>query len=113
MRLNNMRFNFSKMHDPIEVLEMKTNSDDGLPSKPKPTTFLKCFAHVETVSLRDYQTSVQTGTEHEIKVFVRNYPGITNKMKIEHYEQEYNIKKVLYDYRQSGFTVIIAEEVSR
>lgn len=113
MKLNDMRFNFSKLRDPIEIMESKTTTNDGLPQKPKLETFLKCFAHVEGVSLKDYQTSVQTGTEHEIKVFIRNYPDITNKMKIKHYGQDYNIKRVLYDYRQSGFTVIIAEEVSR
>lgn len=113
MRLNKMRFNFSKMHDPIEIFELKTVNEDGMPQKPKPVSFLKCFAHVESVSLKDYQTSVQMGTEYQIKVFIRNYPGITNKMQLSHYEQDYNIKQVLYDYRQSGFTVLIAEEVSR
>lgn len=113
MKLNNMRFNFSKMNQPIEVFELKTVTEDGIPQKPKPISFLKCFAHIESVTLKDYQTSVQMGTEHQIKVFIRNYPGITNKMQIKHYDQDYNIKQVLYDYRQSGFTVIVGEEVSR
>lgn len=113
MKLNNMRFNFSKMNQPIEIFELKTVTEDGIPQKPKLISFLKCFAHIESVTLKDYQTSVQMGTEHQIKVFIRNYPGITNKMQIKHYEQDYNIKQVLYDYRQSGFTVIVGEEVSR
>lgn len=113
MKLNNMRFNFSKMNQPVEIFELKTVTEDGIPQKPKPISFLKCFAHIESVTLKDYQTSVQMGTEHQIKVFIRNYPGITNKMQIKHYEQDYNIKQVLYDYRQSGFTVIVGEEVSR
>lgn len=113
MKLNNMRFNFSKMNQPIEIFELKTVTEDGIPQKPKPISFLKCFAHIESVTLKDYQTSVQMGTEHQIKVFIRNYPGITNKMQIKHYDQDYNIKQVLYDYRQSGFTVIVGEEVSR
>jgi len=113
MKLNNMRFNFSKMNQPVEIFELKTVTEDGIPQKPKPISFLKCFAHIESVTLKDYQTSVQMGTEHQIKVFIRNYPGITNKMKIKQNDQEYNIKKVMQDYRQSGFTVIIGEEVSR
>lgn len=108
-----MRFNFSKMNQPIKIFELKTVTENGVPQKPKPVTFLKCFAHVEYVTLRDYQTSVQMGTQHQIKVFIRNYPGITNKMTLGHKEQEYNVKQVLYDYRQSGFTVLIAEEVGR
>lgn len=108
-----MRFNFSKMNQPVEIFELKTVTEDGIPQKPKPISFLKCFAHIESVTLKDYQTSVQMGTEHQIKVFIRNYPGITNKMKIKQNDQEYNIKKVMQDYRQSGFTVIIGEEVSR
>lgn len=108
-----MRFNFSKMNQPIEIYELKTVTNEGMPQKPKPSTFLECFAHVESVTLKDYQTSLQMGTEHQIKVFIRNYPDITNKMKIKHYEQDYSIKQVLYDYRQSGFTILIAEEVTR
>src|SRR5699024_9786485 len=110
MKLNNMRFNFSKMNQPIEVFELKTVTENGMTQKPKPVSFLNCFAHIESVTLKDYQTSVQMGTQHEIKVFIRNYPGITNKMMIEHYEQEYKVKQVLYDYRQSGFTILIAED---
>lgn len=113
MKLNNMRFNFSKMNQPIDIFTLETVTENGMPQKPKPATFLKCFAHVETVGLKDYETSVQTGTEHQIKVFMRNYPGITNKMRINHFEQDYKVKQVLYDYRQSGFTVIAAEEVNR
>lgn len=113
MKLGNMRFNFSKLNQPIEIFEVKPVNDDGMPGKPEPVTFLKCFAHVESVGLKDYETSVQMGTEHQIKAFVRNYPGITNKMKISHFDDEHNIKQVLYDYRQSGFSIIIAEEVSR
>jgi|SRR5690625_1104125 len=112
MRLNNMRFNFSKMHHPIEIFELKAVTDNGMTQKPKPVPFLKCFAHIETVSLKDYQTSVQMGTQHEIKVFIRNYPGVTNKMQLHHNNQEYNIKQVFYDYRQSGFTVLVAEDVT-
>lgn len=108
-----MRFNFSKMHDPVEFYELKTVTDNGIPQKPTKELFLKCFAHVETVSLKDYETSVQTGTQNNIKVFIRNYPGITNKMSLEHYGQEYNIKQILYDYRNSGFSVIVAEGVSQ
>lgn len=114
MRLNNMRFNFSKLNNPIEIFEMKSVTENGMPQKPKPVTFLKCFAHLETVSLKDYQTSVQMGTENEIKVFVRNYPGITNKMMIKDIltEKEYKINHILYDYRNSGFSVLVAREVS-
>lgn len=111
--MNNMRFNFSKLKHPIEIFELETITENGMPKKPKPVTFLKCFAHVESVSLKDYQTSVQMGTQNEIKVFIRNYPGLTNKMQMIHYGQEYNLKQVLYDYRQSGFTVLVAEEVDR
>lgn len=113
MKINNMRFNFSKMNLPIEINEMKTVTENGVPQKPKPVLFLECFAHVESISLKDYQTSAQMGTQNEIKAFIRNYPGVTNKMAINHNGQDYNIKQVLYDYRQSGFSVLIAEEVSR
>lgn len=114
MRLNNMRFNFSKLNHPIEIFEMKSVTENGTPQKPKPVTFLKCFAHLETVSLKDYQTSVQMGTENEIKVFVRNYPGITNKMMIQDLitKQEYKINHILFNYRNSGFSVLMAKEVS-
>jgi len=107
--MNKMRFDYSKLNQPIGIYEVKSVKKDGVPQKPKPILFLECFAHVETVSLKDYQNSIQTGTQHQIKVFIRNYPGITNKMTINHNEQEYNIKQVLYDYRQSGFSVLIAE----
>lgn len=113
MKLNDMRFNFSKLNQPIKILELEQVTVEGMPQKPRKKTYLNCFAHVESVSLKDYETSVQTGTENNIKVFIRNYPGITNKMKIKQNDQEYNIKKVMQDYRQSGFTVIIGEEVSR
>lgn len=113
MKLNRMRFNFSKLNQPIKIYEVKSQNIDGMPKKPKKELFLECFAHVETVSLKDYETSVQTGTQGNIKVFIRNYPGITNKMKLEHFGQEYNIKQVIYNYRQSGFSVLVAEEVSR
>lgn len=113
MRLNNMRFNFSKLNQPVSIYEVKSVVENGIPQKPKPVLFLECFAHFESVSLKDYENSVQIGTQHHIKVFIRNYPGITNKMQIKHYEQQYNIKQVLYDYRQSGFAILIAEEVSR
>lgn len=114
MRLNNMRFNFSKLTVPIVIYEMKTVIENGMPQKPKPVTYLECFTHLETVSLRDYQTNVQMGTENEIKAFVRNYPGITNKMTIKNLvtEQEYKIQDVLYNYRNSGFSVLIAKDVS-
>lgn len=109
-----MRFNFSKLTDPIEIFEMKSVTEDGMPQKPKPVTFLECFAHLETVSLKDYQTSVQMGTENEIKAFVRNYQGITNKMMIKDLvtNKEYKINHILYDYRNSGFSILIAKEVS-
>ena len=113
MRLNNMRFNYSKMNQPIEIFEVKSVIENGVPQKPKPVSYLECFAHVESVGLKDYQNSVQLGTQHQIKVFMRNYPGVTNKMTMEHKEQEYNVKQVLYDYRQSGFTILIAEGVDR
>lgn len=108
-----MRFNYSKLKHPVELFEMKTVTENGTPKKPKTVTFLKCFAHFETVSLKDYQTSVQLGTESEIKVFIRNYPGITNKMMIKDLVtgQEYKIKHVLYNYRNSGFSILIAKEV--
>lgn len=109
--MNKMRFDYSKLNQPIGIYEVKSVTENGVPQKPKPILFLECFAHVETVSLKDYQNSIQTGTQHQIKVFIRNYPGITNKMTINHNEQEYNIKQVLYDYRQSGFSVLIAEGV--
>ncbi|MCR1834975.1 head-tail adaptor protein [Oceanobacillus caeni] len=114
MRLNNMRFNFSKLKNPIWIYEVKSVIENGIPQKPKPVLFLECFAHVESVSLKDYQNSAQLGTQHQMKVFIRNYPGITNKMIIEDInKQSYKIEQVLYDYRQSGFTILIAEEVSR
>ena len=113
MSVNSMRFDFSKLNQPIEIHEMKTVTENGVPQKPESVLFLRCFAHAESVSLKDYETSVQTGTQYQIKVFIRNYPGITNKMTIKHVEQDYNIKQVLYDYRQSGFSVLVAEEVGR
>lgn len=108
-----MRFNFSKLNQPIKISELKQVTVDGLPQRPEPVTFLDCFAHVESASLSDYQNSVQTGTEYQTKIFIRNYPGINNKMQIDHYGQDYNIKQVLYDYRQSGFSVLIAEQVGQ
>lgn len=115
MRLNNMRFNYSKLSTPIKIYELKSVNDNGMPQKPQETLFLECFAHVESVSLKDYQTSVQTGTQHEIKVFIRNYPGIDNKMALQDLvtNQKYNIKHILYDYRQSGFSVLVCEDVTR
>lgn len=113
MRLNNMRFNFSKMNQPIKINELKSVVENGVPQPPKPVLFLECFAHIESVSLKDYETSVQMGTQHDLKVFIRNYPGITNKMQIDHYGQTYKIKEIIYDYRQSGFSILIAEEVSQ
>src|SRR5699024_6240388 len=114
MKINDMRFNFSKLTNPIEIYELKSVTENGMPQKPKPVTFLECFAHLETVSLKDYQTSVQMGTENEIKAFIRNYPGITNKMMIKDLvtEQEYKINHILLDYRNSGFSILIAKEVS-
>lgn len=114
MRLNKMRFNFSKLSNPIEVYELKSVTENGMPKKPKPVTFLECFSHIETVSLKDYKTSVQKGTENEIKVFVRNYPGITNKMMIKDLvtKQEYRINHILFNYRDSGFSILMAKEVS-
>lgn len=88
-------------------------SNNGMPAKPTQVLFFECFAHIETVSLKDYETSVQTGTQHNLKVFIRNYPGITNKMEIAHNGQTYKVNQVLYDYRQSGFSVLIASEVSQ
>ncbi|MGY0692983.1 phage head closure protein [Virgibacillus sp. FSP13] len=111
--MNKMRFDFSKLDQPVGIYEVKSVVENGVPQKPKPVLFLKCFAHVESVSLKDYSNSVQLGTQYNIKVFIRNYPGITNKMTIKYNEQEYNIKQVLYDYRQSGFSVLVAEEVGR
>lgn len=112
MRLNRMRFNFSKLNQPIKIYEVKSQNIGGRSKKVK-VEFLTCFAHVETVSLKDYETSIQTGTQGNIKVFIRNYPNITNKMMLEHCGQEYNIKQVIYNYRQSGFSILVAEEVSR
>lgn len=114
IRARNMRFDYSKLTNPIEIFEMKSVTDEGMAQKPKPVTFLECFAHLETVSLKDYQTSVQMGTENEIKAFVRNYPGITNKMMIKDLvtEKEYKINHVLLDYRNSGFSVLVAKEVN-
>jgi len=113
MKINNMRFNFSKLNQPIGIYEVKTVVENGVPQKPKSELFLECFSHVESVGLKDYQNSVQMGTQNEIKAFIRNYPEVTNKMTVKHNGQDYNIKQVLYDYRQSGFTILIAEEVSR
>ncbi|MCC2248855.1 phage head closure protein [Virgibacillus sp. AGTR] len=110
--MNKMNFDFSKLNQPIIIYELKTDSDNGMPSKPRKVVFHECFAHVESISLKDYETSVQTGTQHNMKVFIRNYPGITNKMTITHNNQDYNIEQILTNYRQSGFTVLIAKEVS-
>lgn len=114
MRLNKMRFNFSKLTNPIKIFELKSVTENGMPQKPKPVTFLECFAHLETVSLKDYQTSVQMGTENEVKVFIRNYPDITNKMMIKDLvtDQEYKINHILYNYRNSGFSILMANEVN-
>lgn len=112
MKINNMRFNFSKLNQPIEIYELKQVIKDGLPQKPEPVIYISCFAHVEQSSLKDFQNSVQTGTKSLTKVFIRNYPGITNKMQLKHYSQKYKIKEVLYDFRQSGFSIILAEQVS-
>lgn len=113
MRLNKMRFNFSKLQHHITIHELKTVTDNGMPIKPEKVEYLSCFAHIESVSLKDYETSVQMGTQNRIKLFIRNYPNITNKMSITHNNDEYNIIQVLYDYRQSGFTILVAEEVTR
>lgn len=109
MKINKMRFNFSKLDQPIIISELKQVTENGVPMKPRPVTFLECFAHVETSSLKDYQTSMQSGTKSYTKIFVRNYPGITNKMQIKHNGNDYNVKDVLYDYRSSGYSVLISE----
>src|SRR5690625_6777964 len=79
MSVNSMRFDFSKLNQPIEIHEMKTVTENGVPQKPESVLFLRCFAHAESVSLKDYETSVQTGTQYQIKVFIRNNPGIDRK----------------------------------
>ena len=111
--LGYMKFNFSKLKTPIQIYEMKSNTNNGIPTKPTPQLFYECFAHVESVTLRDYQTSVQTNTQHEIKVFIRDYDGIDNKMQIKINNQMHNIKSIMPNYRNSNFTVIVAEAVSQ
>lgn len=112
MKINDMRFNFSKLKTPIKIYEMKSTNDNGMPTKPSPVLYYECFAHIESVTLRDYQTAVQTNTEHEIKVFIRDYP-IDNKMQIELDNQLHNIKSIIPNYRGSNFTIITAEAVSQ
>ncbi len=112
-KLNNMQFNFSKLNTPIQFYEMKSTSNNGMPTKPTPELYYECFAHIESVTLRDYQTAVQTNTQNEIKVFIRDYQGIDNKMQIEFNNQMHNIKSIMPNYRDSNFTVIVAEAVSQ
>lgn len=111
--VNDMQFNFSRLKHPIQIFEMVERRVNGIPQKPTKELFYECFAHIETVSLRDYATSVQTNTQHDLKIFIRNYPNITNKMTIEFDNQNYNIKQIMYNYRNSGFSVIVAEGVSQ
>lgn len=105
-----MRFNYSKLKTPIQIYKMKTTSNNGLPTKPTAELYYECFSHVELITLKDYQTAVQTNTQHEIRVFIRDYP-IDNKMQIKLNNQIHNIKSIMPNYRNSNFTIIVAEAV--
>lgn len=110
MKINNMRFNCSKLNTPVQFYTVGV-SDDGMPIKPKPELFYECWAHVESITLRDYQTAVQTSTQHQIKVFIRDYADIDNKMQISINDKIHSIKSIMPNYRNSNFTVIVAEAV--
>lgn len=109
-----MNFNFSKMDTPITIFTTETKTEGGIPTKPEQVEFLKCFAHVESVSLKDYETSKQNNTLNNIKIFIRDYPDITNKMEVKLLDknEDYEVEKVIPNYRGSGFTVIDAKAVT-
>lgn len=107
-----MKFDYSKLKTSISIFETKTTTNNGIPIKPQPVKFYDCWAYVESVSLRDYQTAVQNNTLNEIKIFIRDYAGINNKMQVEVNGQMHKIKAVMPNYRNSNFTIIIAEAVS-
>lgn len=113
-KLDKMRFNYSKLTTPITIYETKTVTDNGIPQKPKQIEYLKCFAHVETVSLKDFETSRQNNTLNNIKLFIRDYPGINNKMEITVFgdDNDYKVETVIPNYRNSRFTVIDAKVVT-
>lgn len=113
MRRNDLRFNLSKMDTPVQFYEMKKVSNNGMPARPEEVLYYECWAHVESVSLKDYQNAVQTGTQHEVKAFIRDYPGINNKMMLFIGDVKHNIKKVSPNYRNSDYTIVVAEAVDR
>jgi len=106
-----MKFDYSKLKNPVTFYEMKSTSENGMPSKPKPVEFYQCWAHIETVTLRDYQTAISNNTQHHIKIFIRDYEGITNKMQVKYNNNFHNIISVMPSYGNSNFTVVVAEAV--
>lgn len=110
-----MRFNFSKLDTPIKIYETKTVTDNGIPRPPEKITFLNTWAHVETISIKDYETARQNNTLNNVKLFIRDYPNITNKMQIDihGHNDTYKVDNVLPNYRNSGFTYIDAEVVTQ
>ena len=103
-----MRYDFSKLKHPVTFYEMKTVSENGMPGKPKPFKFYDCFAAIDTVWMRDYQTAVQNNTQHEIKIIIRKYPGIDNKMQLEFNGIMHKISSIMPDYQDSRFMVVMA-----
>lgn len=106
-------FNFGEMSTPVTFYTMTTESNNGMPGRPRKDIFFTTFAKVESVTIRDYQTAVQNNTQNEITFLIRDYP-VTNKMTIEKHEDNtsYKIKSVQPNYKGSRITVIRTEAVS-
>lgn len=113
-KLGNMHFNFSKCDTPITIHETKSVVENGIPKKPKKVKFLETWAHVETVFIKDFETARQNNTLTNVKLFIRDYPNVTNKMQIDihGHADTYKVENVLPNYRNSGFTYIDAKVVS-
>src|SRR5699024_9850579 len=106
-----MKIDYSKLKNPVTLYEMKSTSEKGLPSKPKSVDIYQCCAHIETVTFRDYETAISNNTQHHIKIFIRDYEGITNKMQVKYNNNFHNIISVMPSYGNSNFTVVVAEAV--
>lgn len=64
------------------------------------------------VYMRDYQTAVSNGTEHEVKVTFRYDDRLTNKMRIKREDgREYKIKQILHDELRKRTMTVVAERV--
>lgn len=108
-----MKFDYSKLKHRVKFYEVETQTENGLPGKEVLKPFHECWAHVETVWLKDYQTAVQNNTLNEIKIFIRQYPGITNKMKVKFDGELHNVKQVMNDYVDNSYMIVVAEVVKK